>query len=280
MHIIEKIYITGSLLKNKQVIIPELNRFKPSTPQFQEMANLLIRLTRPTAFIYVDGTSISQSEAGLSKGTEQYVPAIKGSSSYIAHQWCSEFENKEHLKSIEVVAGTCASGILALKRADELILSGKVEEVIIIGQERTTPDTVRLFRELGIDVTCGDGFVYMRLEAGFDITRIQWKWAYNNNPFTFTKTDLDTLIPAYRIGYVKLHGTGTETNTAAEAGLAQLATPLLYKPQIGHTQGISSLLETCLVLDDKNIRGRILVTANGLGGYYGAFTLTKPNART
>ena len=120
----------------------------------------------------------------------------------------------------------------------------------------------------------------MRLDRGYDITHIQWKWAYNDNPFMFNREDLDKLIPAYRIGYVKLHGTGTPSNTAAEAGLAQVATPLSYKHLIGHTQGISALLETCLVLDDPDIRGRILVTANGLGGYYGAFTLTKPNART
>jgi hypothetical protein len=280
MHIIEEVHIAGSLLKDKQVIIPELNRSKPSTPQFIDLANLNVRLTRPTAFIYVDGTAISQSEAGLGRGTDKYVPALKGSSAYIAHQWASTFENKEHLKSLEVVAGTCASGILALQRANEIISSCKAEEVIIIGQERTTPDTVRLFKELGIDIVCGDGFVYMRLEAGFDINQIKWGWAYNDNPFTFTHETLDTLIPAYRIGYVKLHGTGTATNTAAEAGLAQAATPITYKDRIGHTQGISALLETCLVLDDPNIRGRILVTANGLGGYYGAFTLTKPNART
>jgi len=280
MHIIETVHISGSLLKNKQVIIPELDRDKPSTPQFIDLARLYVKLTRPTAFIYVDGTAISQSEAGLGKGTDKYVTAIKGSSAYMAHQWASTFQNIEHLKSLEVVAGTCASGILALKRAQDLLAEGDVDEIVIIGQERTTPDTVRLFRELGIDVVCGDGFVYMRLDAGFDISQVQWKWSYNANPFTFTREDLDTLIPSYRVGYVKLHGTGTPSNTAAEAGLAQVATPLAYKQDIGHTQGISALLETCLVLDDPKIRGRILVTANGLGGYYGAFTLTKPNART
>jgi hypothetical protein len=71
MHIIETVHIAGSLLKDKQVIIPELDRDKPSTPQFIDLANLNIRLTKPTAFIYVDGTAISQSEAGLGKGTEK-----------------------------------------------------------------------------------------------------------------------------------------------------------------------------------------------------------------
>lgn len=281
MRIIDYKYIHGTSLKDGIVQIPELNRQKPATSQFIELSKLKLKLTVPTAFIYINGTTVHQSEAGLSQGIEQYVPAIKTSSPYIAHQWLSIFENKEHLVSMEVTNGTCASAIQAVRRAMELLLNPYygVEEVVVIGHERICTDTVRMFKELGIDVTCGDGFVYMRFGEGHDISRVHWNWAYNPNPFVFTRETLDTLIPSYRIGYVKLHGTGTSANAKAEQGLSDLATPLAYKPTIGHTQGISALLETCLVLDDPNIRGRILVVANGLGGYYGAFTLTKPNAR-
>lgn len=282
MRIIDHLSITGTHLKDKVVMIPELNRNKPATPQFIEMANLNVELTRPTAFICIDGTTVHQSEAGLSKGTEQYTVAIKLTSPYVAHQYASSFKNTEWLTSMEVVNGTCASALQAIYRADQILSDpmDHTEEVIIIGHERICPDTVRLFKELRIDVTCGDGFVYMKLARGIDISKPIWKWAYNENPFMFTAETLNTLIPDYRIGYVKLHGTGTPSNDMAEFDLAALATPLKYKPMIGHTQGISALLETCLILDDPNIRGRILVTANGLGGYYGAFTLTKPNART
>lgn len=283
MRIIDYSCITGTYLRDNIVTIPELERGKPATPQFIELANLNVKLNCPTALICIDGTTVHQSEAGLSKGTEQFCPAIKGTSPYIAHQWASSFENVEWLESVEVVNGTCASSIQAVSRAHDILNDqwSDVTEVIVIGHERITPDTQRLFKELGINIVCGDGFVYMKFgKGGFEVAVPTWKWAYNKNPFVFTRETLDTLIPAYRIGYVKLHGTGTPANDAAEAGLAEIATGLTYKPLIGHTQGISALLETCLVLDDPNIRGRILVTANGLGGYYGAFTLTKPNARS
>lgn len=281
MRIIDYKYIHGTKLQNGIMTIPELDRTKPATQQFIDLAELELNLEVPTAFIYINGTTVHQSEAGLSKGIDQYVPAIKTSSPYIAHQWCSVFENKEHLVSMEVVNGTCASAIQAVHRAAVLLHNPYfgVEEVVVIGHERICPDTVRMFKELGIRITCGDGFVYMKFGMGHDIGRIIWDWAYNSNPFMFTRETLDTLIPTYRIGYVKLHGTGTKSNCEAEQGLFELATPLMYKEEIGHTQGISALLETCILLDDPNIRGRILVTANGLGGYYGAFTLTKPNAR-
>lgn len=282
MQIIDYQYLTGDDTWNHQVTIRGLDRHKPATPQFIELTGLKVELTCPTAFIYIGGTLFDQSEAGLGPGGNTYSPALKGTTAYIAHQWASTFENIHMLTSMEVVNGTCASAIQAIHRAN-LILTDPANlstEVIIIGHERTTPDTLRLFKELGIKIVCGDGFVYMKLGKGIDISKTCWHWAYNPNPFMFTRTDMEKLIPFYKVGYVKLHGTGTPSNEAAERSLELLATPLRYKPEIGHTQGISALLETCLLLDDKSIRGRILVVANGLGGYYGSFTLTKPNART
>jgi hypothetical protein len=282
MQIIDYQYLTGTEVWNRQITIRELDRHKPATPQFIELTGLKVELTCPTAFIYIAGTLVDQSEAGLGKGSDKYFPAIKGTSPYVAHQWASTFENKEFLVSMEVVGGTCASAIQAIYRANEILWNsqGSIKEVIIIGHERTTPDTIRLFKELGIKILCGDGFVYMKLGVGVEISKPRWHWAYESNPFTFTRETLNYLIPGYKVGYVKLHGTGTPSNEDAEFSLETLATPLKYKAEIGHTQGISALLETCLVLDDPNIRGRILVVANGLGGYYGSFTLTKPNART
>ena len=204
---------------------------------------------------------------------DNYMPVIKSGSPYIAHEWVYTFKNREHLVKVDIMSGTCAAGIQALYEANRLLSEGLAQEVIIIGGERTTKDTMRLFKELHIPVICGDGFVYMRLEQGSDIVDIKWKFAFNNNPFVFARETLDTLIPTYSVDYVKLHGTGTETNEAAEKGLAEIAKPLRYKSELGHTQGISALLETCLVLDDVDIKGRVLCVANGLGGFYGAFTL-------
>ena len=115
----------------------------------------------------------------------------------------------------------------------------------------------------------------MRLCNGKGINDPVWKYTYQQNPFYFPKEVLDTLIPEYPVDYVKLHGTGTPSNTEGESGLASIGTPITYKQDIGHTQGVSALLETCMVLDDSKIKGRILVTANGLGGFYGSFLVVK-----
>lgn len=281
MRIVDYKYIKGTDRQDGLIAIPELDRNTPATEQFIRLAEIDPELDEPTALIFIGGVTVAMSDTGLGKGNGVYFPAIRTSNAYTAHRWIRNWRCKEHVKHIEVIDGTCAAGIKALQLAQELIYDPRnpIKEAVIIGHERISTETLRLFRELNIPITCGDGLVYMRVGMGWDIVHIDWRWAYNENPFAFSREDLDKLIPEYSVGYVKLHGTGTESNEAAEAGLAELGTPIRYKGEIGHTQGISALLETCVLLDDPNIRGRILVTANGLGGYYGAFTLTKPNAR-
>lgn len=281
MHIIEYKQIAATEPRNGYVAIPELDRYKSSVQQFIQLADLNITLTKPTAFLYVDGFAIAQSESGINlKCPKKYLPAIKTGNSYIMHEWIHTFEGKEHLVFADIISSTCASSLQAIYEAEHLLRGGSVEEVIIIGGERTTEDTIRLFSELSIPISCGDGFAYIRLgqdEIGSpqSIHNVDWRYTYQKNPFFFPKEELDRLMPLYPVDYVKLHGTGTGSNTTAESGLASLGEPLIYKPLIGHSQGISCLLETCLVLDDDSIHGKVLVTANGLGGFFGAFTLIK-----
>lgn len=277
MQISDYKYIIGTEKRDRYYAIPELNRLKPSIQQFIDLANLDITLTVPTAFLYINGFSLSPSDSSLNPvDIKNYMPVIKGGSSYIAHEWISTFQNKELITHVDILSGTCAAGIQAMYEAKRLFNEKKVKEVIIIGTERTSPDTLRLFKELRIPVTCGDGFVYMRLlDSGDDISDVKWKFAHNKNPFEFTQEQINSLIPAYAVDWVKLHGTGTKANTHAEKEISKLGYVLTYKESIGHTQGISAMLETALVLDCNRITGKILVTANGLGGFYGAFTLHK-----
>jgi len=253
-----------------------------SVKQFIKLANLDITLDKPTAFLYVSGFSMCSSELGVNVTPRStYTPVIKVGLPYVVHEWVYTFKNKEHLRKVDMMTGTCAAGIQALYEAERLINDGLVEEVIIIGGERITDDTIKLFKELRIPMLCGDGFFYMKLGKsdmeGNDphIDDIKWKFNYHNNPFVFPKEVLDTLAPGYPVDYVKLHATGTEANAESESGLEALGKPIVYKSTIGHTQGISSLLETCMLLADSSISGKILVAANGFGGFYGAFTLLK-----
>ena len=276
MRIIEYSSLHGTQKRNGYFAVTEFDRITPSTRQFTDLAGLNITLTKPTAFLYIDGVSFTASDAGI--GTNAVSPTtavIKTTSSYSTHCWVRTFKGNEHLVKVDTISSTCAAGIQALYEANKLLESGEVEEVIVIGCERISDATLKLFSELCIPITCGDGFVFMRLAKGDGISDIKWKYRYNSNPFMFTKDTLDELTPSYPVDYVKLHATGTGANESAEEGLRKLGHNLRYKDLIGHTQGVSSLVETCMVLDDDSIQGKILVVANGLGGFYGSFTLDK-----
>jgi hypothetical protein len=280
MHITDYKYIHGTEDRGNYIAIPELNRHKHSAQQFIKLANLDITLTRPSAFLYVDGVSLSPSESGLNQiDIKNYIPKIKGTAAYIVHEWVDTFKGIEYLQKVDVMSGTCAAGIQAVYEAQRILNEGIIKDVIIIGSERITEDTLTLFKQLQIPIICGDGFFYMKISCYEDdapmIFSPEWKYTHQRNPFMFPREVLDTLIPDYPVDFVKLHGTGTESNKEAEAGLASIAKVRVYKHVIGHTQGISALLETCILLDDCTVSGRILVTANGLGGNYGAFTLIK-----
>lgn len=278
MQIIDYRYQHGTEDRENYIAIPELDRQESSVRQFIKLANLNITLQKPTAFIYVDGFCVSQAEHGiLPGGTKSCTGIIRSGSSFVMHEWIYTFKGKEHLVHANIVSSTCAAGIQALQEAQNLLDAGVIEEVIIIGAERTTEKTLQLFKELRIPIKCGDGFFFLRLgkSGGIGVKDVKWKYTFQGNPFFFPEPVLSGLAPEYPVDFVKLHGTGTVSNTAAEAGLASLGVPVTYKDKIGHTQGISSLLETCMALDDNNISGTVLVTANGLGGFYGAFTVIK-----
>ena len=102
---------------------------------------------------------------------------------------------------------------------------------------------------------------------------------------------------------VKTHGTGTKSNNMAEkAALEETLVEFVatsYKPTIGHTMGVSGLLETCMLFDDLaqgfvpkianrtevdtkflslNVNapsGEIMALAAGMGNVYSAAVLSR-----
>lgn len=277
MQILDYKHIPPTERREGYFAIPELDRECSSVNQFIELANLNVELTVPTGVIYIDGFTITQAETGIGLTTSnKYTVAVCSGTSYVMHKWISSFGNPELVTRATSTTGTCASSLQALNLASEWLQSGVCKEVIVVGGERITKDTVRLFKELRIPLMCGDGFAYMRLGAeGNDIADTTWKFAYNKNPFAFTRDVLNNLTPGFPVDYVKLHATGSKSNTEAEQDLALLGVPLALKTVIGHTQGISGLLETCIVLSDATIKGKVLVVANGVGGFYGSCVLNR-----
>lgn len=246
-----------------------------------------IQLEGNIAFLYAGGPSlhISEQQPGLNKfksmslDTSLVEPqfAVQETLAFMAHQYLKILHKNNNIKYVSINSNTCASSMFSLYEANDLIHNKKFDHVIIVAEERTRPDTIRLFNELHIDLKVGEGFALMVLSKngnGSFINNCKWEYLFDVNPFKVTEVGYRKVYTA--ANYTKIHGTGTKVNDDAEGWLHLLEAPVIsYKNEIGHTQGASALIEICKVLDDDTITGTVCCMASGLGNMYGSVLLNK-----
>lgn len=233
------------------------------------------------AFLYAGGVLLPASEARNVTDNGQYREemhnsgaCIRETAAYSMHRWIGSLNGKEYVQYANINGNTCASSMYSLYEAEQLLNSG-YDEVVIVAEEKTSFNTLRIFDEMGIDIKVGEGCAIIHLgkaegPADEDIINTKVWYEYNRNPFAVTEdgyqhvmTDADFINP---------HGTGTKTNEDAECFYTK--PQLRYKEHIGHTQGVSGLLEVCMVLDES-IDGKVLCVASGLGGFYASCIVQK-----
>lgn len=283
MYINEYHYKIATIDCGDHLEIEGLDRSSFATNQLIELIPQIV-LTRPTAVLYCAGAVVNQSESrDPSTTNSRYVGSvpyqestlvIKELASYSIHQWIGSMQGTEYVKHASIVANTCASSIYGLYEAQRLLDAGVVEDVVIIAEERTSFNTIRVFKENRIPVQVSDGLAVVRLSnrpIGAQITSCKWAYEYNRNPFGVTASGYELVNTASDI--VKVHGSGTVNNSNAEEVFADRQL-VEYKSKIGHSQGASAAVELCMMLDDVHI-GRILCVASGLGGWYGSCILHK-----
>lgn len=268
------------ILPNTDGVVEALSRQGYMTPQYISMMEeyiLSITLTGKCAFLYAGGAVVTASEArNVSKTTEYREPikessmVIKELAAYSMHKWIGMLNDRDKIKYANINANTCASSMHSLYEAEQLLNNG-YDEVVIVAEEKTAYNTLRIFDEHTIDLKIGEGCVVIHLGKGADISDCKWGYEYNRNPFGVTGTGYAEVMS--ECDYVNPHGTGTPNNETAEKVYGD--TPQLrYKEIYGHTQGVSGLLEVCLVLDEK-VSGNVLCVASGLGGFYGSCIVSK-----
>jgi len=238
--------------------------------------------------LYAGGFNIHQSESrDVSSvnprhiGSVNYQPTsmvIKESTAYSLHQWIGAMEHNELVVYASINSNTCASSMFSLYEAERLLKEGVCEEVIIIAEERTSFNTLRIFKEHRVPLVCGDGFAMLRLTlepTPYEIKETKWFYSYERNPFQTTGKayiHVDTDEP---VDNIKPHGTRTPSNNLAEEELVKDRNAIYYKDITGHTQGVSAILEICMLIEDLDVQGKTLCVASGLGGFYGSCILHK-----
>jgi hypothetical protein len=270
---------------NEDGIVEGLDRQGYMTPQYMEMMRDYldtIELKGKCAFLYAGGAMVTASEArNVNKATEYREPVkestsvIKELAAYSMHKWIGALNERANIRYANVNANTCASSMHSLYEANRLLNDG-FDEVVIVAEEKTAYNTLRIFDEHDIDLKVGEGCVVIHLgkassPADEDITECKWEYEYNRNPFGVTSTGYARVTSECDI--VKPHGTGTVNNEEAEKVFKEKP-QLRYKETYGHTQGVSGLLEVCMAMEEPVV-GDILCVSSGLGGFYGSCIVKK-----
>ena len=273
------------ILPNEDGIVKELERDGYMTSQYISMMQEYLdklEVKGKVAFLYAGGVLLPASEARNAVDKEKYRENINTSgtcirevAAYSMHKWIGMINGKENIVYANINGNTCASSMYSLYEAERLLNDG-FDEVVIIAEEKTSYNTLRIFDEHSINLKVGEGCAIVHLGKAAnpvdeDIVECKWAYEYNRNPFGVTASGYTKVLS--ECDYVKPHGTGTVNNETAEKVYGDIP-QVRYKEKYGHTQGVSGLLEVCLVLDEA-VEGRVMCVSSGLGNYYGSCIVQK-----
>ena len=267
----------------RYLINPDIDVNGYMTPQYIKLLRGYlqgIELTGKTAVLYVGGALLSPSEArntdgskDLRRDAQNSTMAVKELAAYSMHKWISLLCNNGRVEYANINGNTCASSLYSMYEAERLLDNG-FDDVVIIAEEKTSYNTLRVFEESMIDLKVGEGVAVMHLtKGGDDIHSCKWAYEYNRNPFGVTESGYNKVWQ--KCDAVKPHGTGTDNNESAEQLVISDVRQVRYKEEIGHCQGASGLLEICMLLDDDSVSGSVLCMAAGMGGFYGSCIVEK-----
>lgn len=188
-----------------------------------------------------------------------------------------------NISDIRFNSNTCASGMYALHEAQMLLNSG-YDEVIVYGEEWVEEVEIELFRQLGIDMPLGDAFAYVVLTnepTDIEISETEVAFTYESHPMKFNSSGYQKVLQNVpkRVDIFKPHFSGNKQSDVEEIDALNVmgidyGTLVSYKHRVGHTQGVSALIEMAMLIEEKEF-GTALMMASGMGGFYGSAVLTK-----
>lgn len=234
------------------------------------------------ALIYVVGVGEHHSNQRMYKNV--FVPSvlapIKSQHSTFTHRLAFVLGNIDH---ISFNSNTCASSMYALNEA-KMLLNNGYDEVIIYGEEWVEPIEIELFKQLGISMPLGDAFAYIVLtnqKNDIEITNTSVAFSYDSHPMKFNSNGYQKVmgISPKNIDVYKPHFSGNSQSDDEEIdAMSRLGinyrSMVSYKHRIGHTQGVSTLIEMAIMIEENDFNTALIV-ASGMGGFYGSAVLNK-----
>lgn len=282
--------VTGDSLSTdgRSRTIASLNRDNYMTAEYHKLTKEYIDSIKDcgrSAFLYAGGPVNHHSDGRNVKGLAKAgTIAIKSQAGMSLFNVAKSFAGVE-FEYASINGNTCASSMHSIYEAYKLIHEEDYDTVIVYAADMVEDTQLLLFKQLDIDLVCGDGVAILEFsknEGIVEVENVAWCWNNDPSPMTVTKDGYLKVLSKLKcegIDYIKSHGTRTSRNDVAEnEALAEVfdSVPVMlyYKDEIGHTQGASSAVELGMFADGW-LDGRCLMLASGLGGFYGGCVVNK-----
>ena len=277
------------ILYSVDKLIPELNRNNYMTQEFMKLNKEYVEsidVKGKVALLYVGGPAIHHSDGrNVANTSKSASAAIKSQIGYNVYNVARSFKNVS-FDYVSSNANTCASSMHSLYEAKMLFDQGYTD-IIVYGTDMVGDTQLLLFEQLGANVVCGDGSVIVHLtkdktdNSKCEVSDVSWVFNLDSSPMSVSRDGYNKVIAELdvsEVDVVKPHGTGTDRNTVEELSALESVkydNIVMYKEKIGHTQGVSALLEICMLLEDDIEWNTGLALASGMGGFYSGCYLIK-----
>ena len=278
-------YVTGSVLTDLGIEIPNIDRDTVSYMAYKKYTNEYVSKIEPLgsgkkALIVVGGPMSTHSDVrNVLHTAKDSAIAVKMIGGYGAYNIARMFR-KFNFDFIDIDAMTCASGLSAIHKARKLFQEGYTD-VVLYAVDIIEETQLLLFKQLGIDLLCGDGvgILHLSTEGEYIIADTTFCYNQDSSPMSVSCEGYSKVVNSLDtsgVDLIKTHGSGTDRNTLEEMkAIEDLDCKKIgYKQEIGHAQGASSVVEICILLDREKFT-KSLVLASGLGGFYGGCIISK-----
>lgn len=276
-------YKTADSITNGRAVIESIDRSKYTSQVLsQDIIEYMkdIKTNGKTAVLIAGGPAIHHSDARIINGlVPDGLVVVKSQLGYNTYSIMRFFTCDIEYASINT--NTCASSMYCLYEAERLMNEGYTD-VIVVAIDVVDETQELLFKQLGINLICGDCMCVAHLtkdEGVVSISDTAWKWNNDKSPMSVSTEGYKKVIDSIdtkEVDLIKMHGSGTERNTMEEHKAIEHieCRKIEYKSEIGHTQGASSIVEICMMVDREEF-SKAMVLASGLGGFYGGCIVSK-----
>lgn len=277
-------YKVGDTKTDLGMEISGINRDTVSYMAYSKYTNEYVQNVKPCgdkqALIVVGGPMSTHSDVRNVLDTAKSSGiAVKMIGGYGAYNIARMFKNFM-FEFVDIDAMTCASGLSAIHKAKQLFSVGYTD-VIVYAVDIIEETQLLLFKQIGVDLLCGDGIgiLHLSVDGIYDIVDTTFCYNQDSSPMSVSTEGYKKVVDSIdtkEVDLIKMHGSGTERNTMEEYKAIEHieCRKIAYKSEIGHTQGASSIVEICMMVDIEEF-SKAMVLASGLGGFYGGCIVSK-----